>query len=216
MPRDEFPESVKTFVAMEVMLRCSHPGCRRPTFGPTSDPSRLMNVGTAAHVWGPEVCDVITTLRKQTHFLERYVTARMDGNPMALVGTAVLIGSPRYEGTAFDSWMMRLTTLANDWLRLLWNDQWFRKHADSEFLTKRYRADMVRATWIAELVGEWKREYSVETPAVLLSAITRNLSMNDAMLDTHHPLETLAKVLRSKNIEINEGKLRISGEKKEK
>lgn len=46
----EFSEADIRHVANEVLLLCSKPDCRRPCFGPTTDPERLTNVGTAAHI----------------------------------------------------------------------------------------------------------------------------------------------------------------------
>jgi molecular chaperone GrpE (heat shock protein) len=37
---------------------------------------------------------------------------------------------------------------------LKWNDRWFREHAETELASKRYKADIVRAAWIAELTSE--------------------------------------------------------------
>lgn len=48
--RENFPPDVKLHVAMEVLLLCSRPDCRRPTYGPTAGGEDLTNVGTAAHI----------------------------------------------------------------------------------------------------------------------------------------------------------------------
>jgi hypothetical protein len=58
---------------------------------------------------------------------------------------------------------------------LKWNDRWFREHADGEFAAKRYRADIYRASWLAELVTEWAKEAKGDLPPSLLEACTRNL-----------------------------------------
>ena len=39
---------------------------------------------------------------------------------------------------------------------LRWNDDWARRHADEEFRLKRLALDINRASWVVELVSEWK------------------------------------------------------------
>lgn len=48
--RDEFRQSTKETLAKRVGFRCSNPNCRKPTSGPQVDPSKAINVGTAAHI----------------------------------------------------------------------------------------------------------------------------------------------------------------------
>lgn len=50
--RDEFSAETKRAVAARVNQRCSRPECRAPTFGPTIDPEKCLNVGVAAHISG--------------------------------------------------------------------------------------------------------------------------------------------------------------------
>lgn len=79
---------------------------------------------------------------------------------------------------------------------LKWNDRWFREHADAELAAKRYKADIVRASWVAELSQEWLKEGRGELPAELVSAYTRSLFMDigPSRVDDH-PTDVIAKLL---------------------
>ena len=48
--RDDFFASTKELLARRVGLRCSNPGCRKPTSGPQEDPRGAVNIGVAAHI----------------------------------------------------------------------------------------------------------------------------------------------------------------------
>lgn len=48
--RDDFSIAVKDLLAKRVALRCSNPGCRKPTSGPQEDPEKAINIGVAAHI----------------------------------------------------------------------------------------------------------------------------------------------------------------------
>ena len=48
--RDEFTAKVKETLAKRVGSRCSNPGCRQATSGPTQEPTGTINVGVAAHI----------------------------------------------------------------------------------------------------------------------------------------------------------------------
>lgn len=48
--RDEFRKPVIRKLAERVNYRCSHPECRKPTLGPSSDPNESINLGRAAHI----------------------------------------------------------------------------------------------------------------------------------------------------------------------
>ncbi len=50
MPRDEFPQGVKTRLALRVNYLCSNPQCRAQTSGPRIDSEKSTNVGVAAHI----------------------------------------------------------------------------------------------------------------------------------------------------------------------
>lgn len=48
--RDDFLERTKTGLANRVGWRCSNPGCRALTIGPSTEPERHINLGVAAHI----------------------------------------------------------------------------------------------------------------------------------------------------------------------
>lgn len=48
--RDEFSQSVRRSLAHRVGLLCSNPECGAHTTGPQSDPSKVIDVGVAAHI----------------------------------------------------------------------------------------------------------------------------------------------------------------------
>src|SRR5579871_1727431 len=48
--RDDFSEEVKRTLAARVNYFCSNPDCRAQTTGPQVDPSKVLNVGVAAHI----------------------------------------------------------------------------------------------------------------------------------------------------------------------
>lgn len=92
---------------------------------------------------------------------------------------------------------------------LRWNDQWVRQHADAEFMAKRYRSDMLRATWVAELVAEWSKDNATPAPAALTESFTRNLFSYETIPSTAHPLEALAGMLGKNELSINDAGMRI-------
>jgi hypothetical protein len=48
--RDDFTEEVKRTLAARVSYLCSNPDCRAQTTGPQDDPTKVVNVGVAAHI----------------------------------------------------------------------------------------------------------------------------------------------------------------------
>lgn len=48
--RDDFSSSVKDLLANRVGRRCSNPKCRKPTCGANDDPTKITNIGVAAHI----------------------------------------------------------------------------------------------------------------------------------------------------------------------
>jgi hypothetical protein len=101
---------------------------------------------------------------------------------------------------------------------LKWNDRWFREHADAEFAAKRYKADILRASWVAELVHEWAKEGKGELPAELLGAYTRNLFRDTgASRVSEHPIDHLTSIMkRATEFEVGKGFLSVKGPKRER
>jgi hypothetical protein len=76
-----------------------------------------------------------------------------------------------------------------------WSDRWFREHADEELQSKRYRADMLRASWIAELAAEWVKD-GKDAPPELLEVFARNLFATLPDIgETEHPADALLGLL---------------------
>jgi hypothetical protein len=48
--RDDFSAGVKDTLAKRVGVRCSMPTCRKTTYGPHANPTRVVNVGVACHI----------------------------------------------------------------------------------------------------------------------------------------------------------------------
>lgn len=48
--RDEFSAAVKNALCLRAGTHCSNPQCRKATTGPTTDPTKVGNVGQAAHI----------------------------------------------------------------------------------------------------------------------------------------------------------------------
>lgn len=48
--RDDFSGSTKELLANRVGRRCSNPNCRKPTCGANDDPTKITNIGVAAHI----------------------------------------------------------------------------------------------------------------------------------------------------------------------
>lgn len=48
--RDDFAAPVVNTLSKRVATRCSNPGCRLPTSGPRTEPTKAINIGVAAHI----------------------------------------------------------------------------------------------------------------------------------------------------------------------
>lgn len=78
-----------------------------------------------------------------------------------------------------------------------WNHDWFRQHAEEEFNLKRLDLDVDRASWIVEMMLEWKDEKDAPIPPELIDRLTRNLFALDRRGETviRHPAQDLASAL---------------------
>ncbi len=78
---------------------------------------------------------------------------------------------------------------------LRWNDQWFKDHARAEFENRRFYLDIVRASWIAELLFEWKDKKEVPFPEQLIASYTTKLfETGSAAQATKHPIDDLKTI----------------------
>lgn len=93
---------------------------------------------------------------------------------------------------------------------LKWSDRWFREHADEELQSKRYKADMLRASWIAELAAEWAKE-GKQAPPELLDVFARNLFANAPDLGvTEHPVDALLGLMkRAQKVDVGKDRFTV-------
>jgi hypothetical protein len=56
-----------------------------------------------------------------------------------------------------------------------WNDRWFRDHASAEFANRKFGADILGASWLAELFFEWDEKKDFNFPPELLQSFARGL-----------------------------------------
>jgi hypothetical protein len=75
---------------------------------------------------------------------------------------------------------------------LRWNDQWFEDHASAEFENRSFYLDVVRASWLAELLFEWKDKKEVPFPEQLIARYTTGMfEANKRAETTKHPFDDL-------------------------
>lgn len=96
---------------------------------------------------------------------------------------------------------------------LRWNDAWFRDHADVEFRNMRFSADIMRASWIAELLFEWEKERKENPlPPVVIDSFTRDLFRDERPKRIIHPAESVLgaigkfRKVKVGNVELSDGK----------
>jgi hypothetical protein len=129
------------------------------------------------------------------------------------MGIAFLYGSG---GVAAGSWHFGLpmatgtvTLFGTLVYYLKWNDRWFREHAEGEFASKRYKSDMLRASWLAELVSERAQAGQPELPPEMMDSFTQNLFRGSAQLaEAEHPFEQVTGLIkRARKLEVGGGRL---------
>lgn len=92
---------------------------------------------------------------------------------------------------------------------LKWNNGWFRYLADAEFGHRKAKLDFARASWIAELLFEWKERKEVGVPDDVLRALTDNLFRpTDRKPDAYHPIDQIAALV-GKTAKIKLGSIEI-------
>ena len=79
-----------------------------------------------------------------------------------------------------------------------WQERWAQAHADEEFRLKRLDLDIDRASWLVEMMLEWKEEKGAEIPGELVDRLARGLFAGRSDREpTRHPSEDLAAALLS-------------------
>jgi DNA repair exonuclease SbcCD ATPase subunit len=100
---------------------------------------------------------------------------------------------------------------------LKWNDRWFREHANAEFAAKRYKSDILRASWLAELAGEWKKNKEELSP-LLIDAFSKNLFTDISTTDpSDHPMDEMTNLLKkATDVSFSKAGVSIKGIKENK
>lgn len=111
--------------------------------------------------------------------------------------------------------MLTLITTAIYYMK--WNDRWFREHANAEFAAKRYKADILRASWLAELAGEWKKGDKELSP-LLINAFSKNLFTDISTTDpSDHPMDEMTNLLKkATDVSFSKAGVSIKGIKENK
>jgi hypothetical protein len=80
-----------------------------------------------------------------------------------------------------------------------WQDRWSQIHADEEFRLKRLDLDVDRASWLVEVLLEWRGEDGREIPAELIDKLANGLfDPGRAHPSATHPVEdAIASLLAS-------------------
>ncbi len=96
---------------------------------------------------------------------------------------------------------------------LRWSDRWFRMHAENEMQARRYRADMLRAAWVAEFVQECVAD-GKEAPRELVEVFARSLFQTQGQYgEVEHPIEQVLGLLKRANkIDIGKGRIAIESD----
>lgn len=78
-----------------------------------------------------------------------------------------------------------------------WNTQWFQRRSNEEFRLKRLEIDFDLASWVTELLFQWKKEYPDQPiPNDLIQSITDRLfSTTENEPPTAHPYDNLTSAL---------------------
>ncbi|MBL8624451.1 MAG: hypothetical protein JNK64_24295 [Myxococcales bacterium] len=131
---------------------------------------------------------------------------------LLIFGTLAATGAVQYFRTLdthyawpFSAGMLGFSGMAIYGLR--WTDSWHRQHAAQEMMARRYKADILRASWIAELASEWSDD-GRQVPTGLVDVFARNLFLDvNGPTETQHPIEQL--LAKAGRIEISKGRLVI-------
>jgi len=77
-----------------------------------------------------------------------------------------------------------------------WHNQWFQQHAKEEFRLKRLDLDIDRASWLVEMLMEWKDEKGAGPPDQLIQRLAHNLFEDPDVADEAlHPADQVARAL---------------------
>ncbi|HIB65166.1 MAG TPA: hypothetical protein EYO33_08660 [Phycisphaerales bacterium] len=74
---------------------------------------------------------------------------------------------------------------------LKWNDAWFSQHAKSELANQKMGVDMLRASWLAELLFDWESDRKQDLPEDLRQIFASGLFLDPSIQITKHPADDL-------------------------
>ena len=78
-----------------------------------------------------------------------------------------------------------------------WTSRWSDRLAHSDLAAVQYASDILRASWIAELMFEYKDEKDKEIPPEVLASLTEGLFKRDEFKDvSYHPSDDLSRIFR--------------------
>ncbi len=85
-----------------------------------------------------------------------------------------------------------------------WGNAWLCQHAEAEFQNLQFSKDILRASWLAELIIEGKMENGTIIPEYILEQYSKNLFNIQKINGKHHPIDDLFKLSKSlKKIKLN-------------
>jgi hypothetical protein len=91
-----------------------------------------------------------------------------------------------------------------------WTDQWFKEHARVEFWNIKLSSDILRASWLAELIFEWEAKEEREFPEALSATFSRNLFQETKLGQAEHPGEQLLSLLgRAASVKVSKDNVQV-------
>lgn len=141
------------------------------------------------------------------------ILAMVGGSVLVYVGAHRLFQSERFDwrfmATIWSGLLLVGTTLI---YYLRWNNHWFGQLVSEEFDRRKLDVDVLRASWVAEMLMEWKEERQGQFPAELLTAFTKGLfKSGGSAAPDHHPSADLAKLASDvSNLKVTNNGVEIS------
>jgi len=92
-------------------------------------------------------------------------------------------------------WVGLISLLSSAVYLLKWSDQWAREHAQAELRSKKLNADILRASWLAEMFFEGKDKERL-LPEMLLSRFSEGLFSDSMLSAAEHPSDQMVDLLK--------------------
>jgi hypothetical protein len=149
---------------------------------------------------------------------KRRIIHQICGSTLALAALAIGVFIWKVSEAAAVDW--KLLVPLSTWTAIFvstsifyirWNDQWFRDHAKVEFENRKFSADILRASWVAELFFEWAEKKGVSIPPELVASFTRNLFEGVGVDSKLHPADQLTELLKQvSSLEVSKGAFKMT------